>query len=84
MKNHSFLFGGVLLALTMYVGGCSKPAVDTPAADDHVHETHTGHTHGAWWCDEHGVPEEECAPVRLEAGGDVSEKGRLVHQARPA
>ena len=46
-----------------------KPAV---AAAEHSHE--------GWWCDEHGVPEEECAQchVKLVAGfkakGDWCEK----------
>ena len=75
MKNHSFVLGGVLLALTMYLGGCSKPAVDAPAADDHAHDTTTGHTHGAWWGDEHGVPEEECALCDSKLAAMFQKKG---------
>jgi len=52
----------------LFIAGCSKVQQDapqtTPVADDHGHDKaeddHAEHEHNEWWCNEHGVPEEEC------------------------
>lgn len=54
------------------------PAASAEGDHDHDHADHgeTGHAHGAWWCAEHGVPEEECAQcdkslvAKFKAAGD--------------
>ena len=63
----------VVLAL-MGLSGCSQPAATPPANTEAAHE-HEGHTHGAWWCDEHGVPEEVCALCNSKLAADFQAKG---------
>lgn len=51
------------------LGGCARSESAAPpnaSADGEA----TGHTHGGWWCNEHGVPEEVCTlcDARLVAG----------------
>src|SRR5688572_12929456 len=75
---------GCALAVFVAVGlaGCSKPA-NSPAADDHDHSdhdhgegvVHAGHSLGGWWCDEHGVPEAECALCNSKLVADFKAKG---------
>ena len=33
------------------------------------------HTHDGWWCDEHGVPEGECAQCNSKIAADFKKKG---------
>ncbi len=37
--------------------GCSKQVPPAPVENTQA----SGHSHGGWWCGEHGVPEEVCA-----------------------
>ncbi len=68
------LLFGVLLILSSLAAislpGCSVPAEeavtsavesDQHAGHDHGEGEHAEHDHSGWWCNEHGVPEEECA-----------------------
>jgi cobalt-zinc-cadmium efflux system membrane fusion protein len=42
--------------------GCGASAETATDDQAEAHGTEVaGHTHGGWWCNEHGVPEEECA-----------------------
>lgn len=61
-----------LLAMVIPFGvaaaGCGKSSDvhSTAVHDDHDHDHDApvdplGHSLGGWWCDEHGVPEAECA-----------------------
>lgn len=34
-----------------------------------------GHSHDGWWCDEHGVPEAECAQCNSKVAADFKKKG---------
>ncbi len=46
--------------------------------DEHKHETkgdEKAHTHDGWWCDEHGVPEAECALCNSKVAADFQKKG---------
>ena len=48
--------------LLLGVGGCSeKPETVAVEEVDHGGEQHAAHDHSGWWCNEHGVPEGECA-----------------------
>jgi hypothetical protein len=67
--------------------GCSEqptaPAVGTTpsggaevAHDDHDHaHAGTGHSHDGWWCDEHGIPEEDCAQCSSKVAAEYKRKG---------
>ncbi len=69
-----------LLTLSMIVitgisiTACTKPPRDGAAASAAVKET-AGHSHEGWWCDEHGVPEEECAQCNTKLVADFKAKG---------
>ena len=52
-----------LMAIVAFVSllgfvGCSGATDNTSSVTEASGEEHT---HGEWWCDEHGVPEEICA-----------------------
>jgi hypothetical protein len=50
--------------------GCGQAAsvpVAAPVAE-------SGHTHGGWWCGEHGVPEEVCARCNTKLVADFKAK----------
>lgn len=50
-----------LTTLAACLAGCGN--ANTAPAADQAGAPHGGsaHAHDAWWCNEHGVPEEECA-----------------------
>lgn len=52
----------VLAVSAFALSGCSKS--ETATSEDGaeaVATTNVDHSHGGWWCVEHGVPEGECA-----------------------
>lgn len=63
MKRFAFL-AGVLLA-----AGCGQQPADKPAA------VAAAHDHSGWWCDEHGVPEEECSMCSKKVAAECKRKG---------
>lgn len=75
-----------LIATSYSLLGCGQNAAPpTEVAktnhDDHEHGEHGhshekgGHEHGAWWCDEHGVPEAECALCDSKIAAAFKKKG---------
>lgn len=52
---------------------CSKPENGDSAKAVAVKEA-AGHSHEGWWCDEHGVPEEECARCHPKLIADFKAK----------
>ncbi|XZE53529.1 RND transporter [Planctomycetaceae bacterium SH139] len=83
----SIMFAGLFAAATLTFTGCSDSATVTPVAEDAESAEPAGdehaagsHQHGAWWCGEHGVPEEECARcdkslvAKFKAAGDWCEQ----------
>ena len=71
LKNLAVIFGicGLLAA------GCNKPASEEKPDETPAAQTSAGHTHGAWWCDEHGVPEEVCGLCSKKVADDMKAKG---------
>lgn len=65
----------LVLTALVALAGCGSsdlsPESDTAAAP----EEHAGHDHSAWWCVEHGVPEEECALCDTSLVADFKAKG---------
>ena len=64
--NWIMSFRGVSLAVlavaTIALAGCSKgDTASEPTGAEPVAATNVDHSHGGWWCTEHGVPEGECA-----------------------
>ena len=77
------VYGMMLLAMfgftTVGLTGCSSDTdtVSTEAHDDHDHDgdEHASHDHSGWWCNEHGVPEDECALCKTSLVADFKAKG---------
>lgn len=76
MRNNftRILFSTVLFStLTLFVG-CGQQATNTttegqtPAAND-------GHDLAGWWCNEHGIPEEDCSMCSSTAAAKFKENG---------
>lgn len=53
--------------------GCGTAS--TPSAAPATSVSGDGHSHDAWWCDEHGVPEEVCALCSVKLAADFKAKG---------
>ncbi len=54
--------------------GGNKPVA--PAGVTEVAETKTAeHTHDGWWCNEHGVPEEQCGLCSSKLAAEMQKKG---------
>lgn len=71
---------GVLLAAGAWVAGCNQSADEATKSEAEVE----GHSHGGWWCDEHGVPEEVCAQCDATLVSDFKAKGDWCEEhARP-
>ncbi len=82
--------GGAVLplfaAFTLVAGGCGQAdnkggqvkdrgAKERPAQVADVKEDKKGHDHSGWWCDEHGVPEEECSMCSAKVAARFKKKG---------
>lgn len=59
---------GLIVAAALASAGCSQ-TTSTPAPAKNVADDH-GHSHDAWWCDDHGVPEEVCARCNIKLVAD--------------
>ena len=82
----SLMLFGLVSALAV---GCAKSEAEHAEHGDHEghaveaaeagHDEHghaaAGHTHGAWWCDAHGVPEEVCALCSTKLAAEFQKKG---------
>ena len=76
---------GMMFAAVVTVGvtGCGakpEPVVSEQPADDHAgHDhaegEHASHDHSGWWCNEHGVPEDECPLCKTSLIADFKAKG---------
>ena len=71
-----------LFAFFAAAGACLTIAACNNAADSTAttatsasHADDEGHTHGEWWCSEHGVPEEVCALCDTSLVADFKAKG---------
>jgi hypothetical protein len=54
---------GVLFGLAALAAGCGQGGGTAPdgGKDTSVAAGKKEHKHDGWWCDEHGIPEEECS-----------------------
>jgi hypothetical protein len=81
MKTLNLLKLLILGAALPLAAGCtssSEVQTDVAAAEKHAEtgeaEKH-GHTHGGWWCGEHGVPESMCGLCDSKLAADFQRKG---------
>ncbi len=69
------VFGMMFVALvTVGFTGCgAKPE---PVVNEQPAEVETAsHDHSGWWCNEHGVPEDECALCKTSLIAEFKAKG---------
>ena len=77
-----------LLAVAVLSVGCGQPVPAKPVAtaETKEHDDHAGHDHGpstksathdhsGWWCNEHGVPEEECGRCSAKVAANFQKNG---------
>ncbi|HVA49655.1 MAG TPA: RND transporter [Pirellulales bacterium] len=72
-KTSVALLPSFLLVLGCGHSGATPPGAGQPsqsAAQDSGHHRHEG-----WWCDEHGVPEEQCGQCNSQVAADFQKKG---------
>jgi hypothetical protein len=72
---------GILVLLASFgllAGGCGKPGA--PEKEDGgvkpgAAAAARGGKHGAWWCEEHGIPEAECSMCSAKVEKECKAKG---------
>jgi cobalt-zinc-cadmium efflux system membrane fusion protein len=72
MKFAKFAFLGMAAITFAALQGCNKSPDQNAPATQAATETHS---HESWWCDEHGVPESECALCHPKVAADFKAKG---------
>lgn len=76
MMNRAGIALGALAGLAFLGSGCEKApphhAVRAKQAKEHTHE--------GWWCDEHGIPEEECSMCSKKVADEFKKKGDWCEQ----
>ena len=64
-----------VMGLAVVVTGCSQSATETADPKLATTATEVAVDDGGWWCEEHGVPEEECARCDATLVAGFKEKG---------
>ncbi|TWT51719.1 hypothetical protein KOR42_34060 [Thalassoglobus neptunius] len=70
-----------VLSLVLFTAsGCNSGTDTATSPDSHAGENDetvasTDHDHSGWWCNEHGVPEDECALCKTSLIAEFKEKG---------
>ena len=64
----------VMFVVGLSVAACGKSSKDGAAANSGGMKEVAGHSHGGWWCDAHGVPEEVCAQCNTKLVADFKAK----------
>ena len=75
LRTHSWLATVTFMAMTALIVGCSGEDNATPSVQNGAHEQQDEHDHGGWWCNEHGVPEDECALCKTSLVAEFKAKG---------
>lgn len=79
MRTTTLRLGAFALAvLTVSAFGCGKESSDSKDAKPAVAERAGGRKiddHSAWWCGEHGIPEDECSMCSAKVAKDLKAKG---------
>lgn len=70
-----FLGTGLWLGCARPVGETPPPAPASTGPAEQAVPVASGHDHSAWWCTEHGVPEEECGQCNPKLAAEFQKKG---------
>ncbi|MCA9182844.1 MAG: hypothetical protein KDA51_15390 [Planctomycetales bacterium] len=74
-KSELALFVSALATVTIVLSGCSNSDKSSGGASESPAVTDVDHSHGGWWCVEHGVPEGECALCDKSLAANFKEDG---------
>lgn len=71
------LIGAVVLSAAAAAAGCAPKEDGSAAADAGAKAAGAkpAHDHSGWWCDEHGIPEEECSMCSAKVAKELKAKG---------
>lgn len=74
LKSASFT---LLVAVAVFAIGCDQKESESGDAASNVSLTSgdDGNDHGGWWCDEHGVPEDQCSICSSKVAGEFKAMG---------
>ncbi|HMP04428.1 MAG TPA: hypothetical protein PKC45_18205 [Gemmatales bacterium] len=77
LKPFSSVALTLLVGLGLLAGGCAEQKqADKPAAKKGTEVAEKkGHDHSGWWCNEHGIPEDECSMCSDKVAKDCKAKG---------
>jgi hypothetical protein len=64
-----------LLAIAVLVVGCARQEDKGGQAKDKETPVAEKGKHDGWWCDEHGIPEEECSMCSAKVAKECKAKG---------
>jgi hypothetical protein len=81
----------MLLELTLGLTGCGQSPAPQPerepskndvssSSDKATAAGHDAHDHSGWWCNEHGVPEDECGRCSARLAAQFQKKGDWCKQ----
>jgi hypothetical protein len=82
-KWHNVLVATLVAVAGLTAGGCGQADDKGGAAkgkrglpqDKQVAQDAKGQDHSRWWCDEHGIPEEECSLCNAKVAAEFKKKG---------
>ncbi len=66
---------GAGLCLALFAAGCAGDATKPKADAKKPTEVAEASKHSGWWCDEHGIPEEECSMCSAKVAKECKAKG---------
>jgi cobalt-zinc-cadmium efflux system membrane fusion protein len=75
MSINKLLAMSIAVVVGLSIVACSKSSNSGAAANSAGVKEVAGHSHEGWWCDEHGVPEEECAQCHAKLVAGFKAKG---------
>lgn len=74
-----YLFLTCLITMTYGLVGCGEAPKPQSEPVKTAHDEHDyrkkDHDHSGWWCDEHGVPEDECSMCSSKVAKAAKAKG---------
>lgn len=65
----------LIASIALFAVGCGQKASDTGANTEQTPVASEGHDLAGWWCNEHGIPEEDCSMCSSTAAAKFKEKG---------
>lgn len=75
MIRKLFLQSSAIAVASVLFLGCNQSVQQATPNTESQTTADSDHEHGAWWCSEHGVPEEVCALCDTKLVADFKAKG---------